>query len=128
MLAQADFVALCLPLTRESRHLIDEKALRAIKPTAYLINVARGEIVDEAALLRALREGWMAGAGLDVVQQEPLDYSNPLVELPNVIVTPHVAGLSDRYAERVTVLFCDNLRRHLAGEPLRNLVDRERGY
>lgn len=99
-----------------------------MKPTAYLVNFARGEIVDGAALLRALREGWIAGAGLGVVPQEPLDYSNPVVELPNVIVTPHVAGLSNRYAERVTALFCDNLRRYLAGEPLRNLADRQRGY
>jgi phosphoglycerate dehydrogenase-like enzyme len=128
VLSRSDFVVICLPLTEETHHLIGELALRAMKPTAYLINVSRGAVVDEAALLRALTEGWIAGAGLDVFETEPLPEKSWLWQLNNVIITPHLAGETPIYNERAVDLFCDNLRRYLAGEPLRNVVDPSRGY
>ncbi len=128
VLSRSDFVVICLPLTEETHHLVGELALRAMKPTAYLINVSRGAVVDEAALLRALTEGWIAGAGLDVFETEPLPEKNWLWQLNNVIITPHLAGESPIYNERAVDLFCDNLRRYVAGEPLENVVDPSRGY
>ncbi len=128
VLAAGDVVVIALPLTRETRGLVGEAALRAMKPGALLVNVGRGEIVDEAALSRALREGWIAGAGLDVYAREPLPADSPLWDLPNVIMTPHVAGDSPRYLDRAAPLLAENVRRYLADEPLRNLVDRARGY
>jgi phosphoglycerate dehydrogenase-like enzyme len=128
MLAQSDFVVLAAPLTPETEGLIGEEELRAMKPNAYLVNIARGQIINEAALIRALQEGWIAGAGLDVFEQEPLSSNSPLWDLENVILSPHVAGFTIHYDERATDLFAENLRRYLVGEPLLNLVDRERGY
>lgn len=128
MLGQCDFVVLAAPLTPETRHMIDETALRVMRPHAYLVNIARGGLVDEAALVRALREGWIAGAGLDVFEQEPLPASSPLWQLDNVILSPHVAGFSLQYDELATDLFAENLRRYLAGAPLLNRVDKEKGY
>ena len=128
VLSRSDYVVVCLPLTEETHHLIGELALRSMKPSAYLINVSRGAVVDEAALLRALTEGWIAGAGLDVFETEPLPEKNWLWQLNNVIITPHLAGETPIYNERAADLFCENLRRYLAGEPLRNVVDPSRGY
>jgi phosphoglycerate dehydrogenase-like enzyme len=128
MLSQCDFVVIAAPLTPETRHMIDESALRAMRPNAYLINIARGGLIDETALIRALGEGWIAGAGLDVFEREPLPADSPLWELDNVILSPHVSGFSHNYDERVTDLFAQNLKRYLAREPLLNLVDRDRGY
>jgi phosphoglycerate dehydrogenase-like enzyme len=128
VLSGSDFVVICLPLTEETHHLVGELALRAMKPTAYLINVSRGAVVDEAALLRALTEGWIAGAGLDVFETEPLPEKSWLWQLNNVIITPHLAGETPIYNERAVDLFCENLRRYLAGEPLHNVVDPSRGY
>lgn len=128
MLGQCDFVVVAAPLTPETHHLIDEATLRAMRPNVYLVNIGRGGLVDEAALVRALREGWIAGAGLDVFEEEPLPPDSPLWELDNVILSPHVAGFSLEYDERATDLFAQNLSRYLAGEPLLNLVDREKGY
>ncbi|MFQ6057456.1 MAG: D-2-hydroxyacid dehydrogenase [Anaerolineae bacterium] len=128
MLAQSDFVVIAVPLTPETEKLIGEAELRVMKPNAYLVNVARGPIVDEAALVRALRESWIAGAGLDVFEQEPLPPDSPLWDLDNVLLSPHVAGFTPYYDERATDLFAENLRRYLAGEPLLNLVDKARGY
>jgi D-3-phosphoglycerate dehydrogenase len=99
LLAQSDFVSLHCPLTAETARLIGEPQLRRIRPTAVLINTARGRIVDEAALARALTEGWIAGAGLDVLEQEPPDPANPLLRLNNVVITPHIAGYSDEYVD-----------------------------
>jgi phosphoglycerate dehydrogenase-like enzyme len=99
-----------------------------MRPDAHLVNVARGGVVDEAALTDALRRGAVAGAGLDVFEEEPLPPSSPLWSLPNVIVTPHVAGATPRYFERALQLFIDNLERYLARRPLRNLVDHSLGY
>lgn len=128
MLAECDYLVIALPLTPETFHLIGEAELRTMKPNAYLVNIARGSIVDEAALIRALQEGWIAGAGLDVFEEEPLPPESPLWDLENVLLSPHVAGFSPRYDERAAALFAQNLARYLAGEPLFNLVDKARGY
>jgi phosphoglycerate dehydrogenase-like enzyme len=128
LLEQSDFVVVCLPLTAETRGIVGEAALRAMKPSAYLINVARGAIVDEAALIRALREGWIAGAGLDAFDTEPLPQDSELWHLPNVIISPHIAGLAESNVTKTVRLFCDNLKRYLAGEELLELADREKGY
>jgi phosphoglycerate dehydrogenase-like enzyme len=128
MLAECDYVVIALPLTPETHHCIGQAELQAMKPSAYLVNIARGPIVDEAALIEALRQGWLAGAGLDVFEQEPLPPGSPLWELENVLISPHVAGFSPRYDERAAALFAQNLARYVAGEPLLNLVNRERGY
>jgi len=128
LLGQSDFVVLALPLTPSTRNFIGERELKAMKPTAYLINIARGGVVDEAALLRALREGWIAGAGLDVFQTEPLPPESPFWDMDNVILTPHIGGLSHRFVEHANRLFCENLRRYIRGEPLLNILDLSRGY
>ena len=119
-LAQADFVALTCPLTAETEGLIDATALAAMKPSARLINVARGRVVDEAALIEALQQGRIAGAGLDVVQHEPLDAASPLWALPQVLLTPHSAGETQRYEDGVIDLLLDNLQRLWRGETLLN--------
>jgi len=128
MLRQCDYVVVAAPLTPQTRHMIDKAALQAMRPNAYLVNIARGGLIDEAALARALREGWIAGAGLDVFEEEPLPADSPLWKQDNVILSPHVGGVSLKYDERATDLFAQNLSRYLAGEPLMNMVDRERGY
>ena len=128
LLGESDFVVLAVPLTTETRHIIDEGALAAMKPTAYLINISRGAIVDEAALTRALKEGRIAGAGLDVFEREPLPAESELWEMDSVIVTPHISGGTELYFQRAVELFCENMRRYLAKEPLVNLVDPRRGY
>jgi phosphoglycerate dehydrogenase-like enzyme len=128
MLSECDYVVVTLPLTPETTHFIGPAELRALKPAAYLVNVSRGAVVDEAALVRALREGWIAGAGLDVFEQEPLPPDSPLWDLENVLLSPHVAGFTPRYDERATALFAQNLHRYLAGKPLLNRVDKARGY
>jgi phosphoglycerate dehydrogenase-like enzyme len=128
MLAECDYVVLAVPHTSATHHLIDQMALRAMKPTAVLVNVARGAVVDEAAVIHALREGWIAGAALDVFEQEPLPADSPLWKMENVVISPHVAGFTPHYDERATALFAENLRRYLAGEPLLNQVERGREY
>ncbi len=128
LLPAADFVVLVTPLTPETRGLIGERELRLMKREAYLINVARGGVVDEAALIRALREGWIAGAGLDVFEHEPLAPDSPLWEMPGVIITGHYGGVTPAYDDRAFEIFLDNLHRYRAGEPLRNVVDKRLGY
>ena len=128
LLAMSDFVVICVPLAPETEGLIGHEELKAMKPNAYLVNIARGKVIDETALITALREGWIAGAGLDVFAEEPLPRDSELFDLPNVILTPHIAGISTGYGDRITDLFCENLRRYLKGEPLLNVVDKERGY
>lgn len=128
LLAESDFVALTLPLTGESKEMIGEAELRAMKPTAYLINIGRGPIVNERALIRALDEGWIGGAGLDVFATEPLPADSRLWELPNVIYSPHVAGYMEGYGAGVTELFLENLRRYISGEKLLNVVSKKKGY
>jgi phosphoglycerate dehydrogenase-like enzyme len=122
MLPQCDYVVLVLPHTPASHHLFGVPAFAAMKPGAVLVNIARGGVVDETALIDALRSGHLGGAALDVFEQEPLPADSPLWEMPNVIVSPHIAGLTSRYAEVVFDLFSTNLRRFLAGEFLLNQV------
>ena len=128
MLPECDFVVISLPLTPETEHFVGEAELRAMKPSAYLVNIARGPIVDEQALIRALHEGWIAGAGLDVFEREPLPDDSPLWAIENALLSPHVAGFTPRYDERAVAVFAENLHRYLSGEPLLNLVDKARGY
>ena len=122
LLKQSDFVVIACPLTKETDGLIGEKQLRAMKPDATLINVARGRIVDEPQLVRALEEGWIAGACLDVFTWEPLPETSPLWRMPNVVVTPHNSGISPLNMERAMTMFIDNLSRLVAGKPLKRRV------
>lgn len=128
VLRESDFVAVALPLTERTRGLMGEPEFKMMKPTALFINIGRGPIVQEAALVRALRERWIAGAALDVFDQEPLPSDSPFYDFENVIITPHVSGASPRYMDRAVPLFCENLAHYLRGEPLRNVVDKQRGY
>jgi phosphoglycerate dehydrogenase-like enzyme len=128
LLSLSDYVVLAIPLTPETEFLIGEAALRAMKPHAYLVNIARGRIIDERALLRALRERWIGGAGLDVAEAEPLPADSPLYSMPNVILTPHISGVSVHYEQRLSALFADNLQRYRSGQPLLNLYDPARNY
>lgn len=128
MLPRCDYIVLAVPLTAETEGLIGEAELRLMKPNTYLVNIARGRVVDEAALIRALQEQWIAGAGLDVTEQEPLPPDSALYTMQNVILTPHISGVSLQYDQRLTALFADNLRRYRTGEPLLNRYDPERGY
>lgn len=128
MLGECDIVVLAAPLTAQTRGMCDEAAFAAMKRSAFLVNVARGDLCDEAALLNALREQRIAGAALDVFHQEPLPHDHPFWSLPNVLLSPHSSGLSALYDERAATVFMENLRRYLAGEPLLNVVDKAQGY
>lgn len=128
LLAQSDFVVLALPLTPDTVDLFDGPMLARMKLGSWLINVARGRLVDERALVRALRDGPMRGAIVDTLRDEPLGPDSPLYDVPNLIVTPHTSWTSGRVLDRSIELFCENLARYKAGEPLRNAVDRVRGY
>lgn len=128
LLAQADFVVLALPLTAETRGLIGAAQLRAMRPEAWLINIARGAIVDEAALIQALQNGVIAGAALDVFATEPLPPDSLLWDMPNVIITPHNSWSTPHLEAREATLFLDNLERYVRGEPLRYVVDKALGY
>ena len=128
LLGESDFIVLAAPLTPETEAMINDETLAMVKPGAWLINVARGRLIDERALLRALREGPLGGAVLDTFRDEPLLASSPFYDLENVIVTPHTAWSSGRVLDRSVELFCDNLRRYAAGEPLLNVVDPAAGY
>lgn len=128
MVAECDFVVIAAPLTPKTYHLFDEEMFRAMKSTSFVINVGRGPIIKEDDLAKALKKEWIAGAGLDVFEEEPLPEKSPLWKMSNVIISPHVSGFTPQYDERITDLFAENLRRYLAGEPLLNVVNRERGY
>ncbi len=128
LLQRSDYVVLAVPLTPQTAGLIGAEELEAMKPSAVIINIARGAVVDEGALVDALHQEKIAGAGLDTFATEPLPEDSPLWRMPNVIITPHTAGATPRYWERATGLFCENLRRYLDGKKLRNVVSRERGY
>ncbi len=128
LLAESDFIVLAAPLTPETEDLINAETLAMVKPGAWLINVARGRLIDERALLRALRDGHLGGAVLDTFRDEPLPPMSSFYDLPNVIVTPHTAWSSGRVLDRSVELFCDNLRRFAAGEPLLNVVNPDAGY
>jgi len=123
LLGQADVVALTCPLTPDTENLIDGAALAAMKPTAHLINVARGRVIDEPALIAALQQRRIAAAGLDVTHEEPLPAASPLWALPNVLITPHAAGETQRYEDAVIDILLENLERLWRGETaLRNQV------
>ena len=128
LLAESDFIVLAAPLTPETEDMINAETLAMVKPGAWLINVARGRLIDERALLRALRDGDLGGAVLDTFRDEPLPPMSSFYDLPNVIVTPHTAWSSGRVLDRSVELFCDNLRRYATGEPLLNVVDPSAGY
>lgn len=128
LLNESDVVVIAVPLTPQTQDMFDAAAFQAMKPTAFLVNLARGEICYEAALLEALREKRIAGAALDVFREEPLPASNPLWQFYNVFISPHIMGLTTQYDARAAAIFQENLRRYLAGEPLYNLVDKTLGY
>ncbi len=128
MVKTCDFVVIALPLTRHTRGMIGAEELAAMKPDAFLVSVGRGGVVDENALLAALQEKRLAGAALDVFTEEPLAPTSPLWKAPNLLVTPHVAGMSEHYNQRAMMLFAANLRRYLTGAPLYNTFQPDRGY
>lgn len=128
MLAEADFVVVALPLTDATNGLFGREQFAAMKPSAYFINVSRGAVVKEEPLLECLKAGRIAGAGLDVFVEEPLPAANPFWDLPNVIITPHLAAISPVYLDRAIKLFADNLSRYIADKPLLTPIDKARGY
>jgi D-2-hydroxyacid dehydrogenase (NADP+) len=128
LLAQSDVVVLAAPHTPETKRLIGRAELARIKRGALLVNIARGKLVDDAAVIEALRDGRLGGAALDVFSEEPLDPASPYWDLPNVIVTPHTSGAMQDYWTPLVALFADNLRRFERGESLRNVVDKVAGY
>jgi phosphoglycerate dehydrogenase-like enzyme len=128
LLARSDFVLISTPLTEETRNMIGKEELHAMKPSAFIVNVARGEIINEAALVRALRKRSIAGAGLDVFGVEPLPSTSELWKLENALIAPHVSGVSPHYDARAVELFAENLHRYVRGKALLNLVDKENGY
>ena len=128
MLRESDFAAICCPLTPQTRHMMSAEEFKCMKPTAYLINIARGGIVDQEALIKALETKEIAGAGLDVTEPEPLPKGNPLWQMENVIITPHMSGQSPISGRRLMKLLAENLKRFANGEPLLNVVDKKLGY
>ncbi|MFN8476090.1 MAG: D-2-hydroxyacid dehydrogenase [Anaerolineae bacterium] len=128
MLSVSDYIVISAPLTPATRHLIGAAELAVMKPSAFLVNIARGGLIDQQALIEALRAGRLAGAGLDVFDPEPLPADSPLWAMDNVVISPHVSGFNLHYDDWATDLFAENLRRFLADEPLINLIDRREGY
>jgi phosphoglycerate dehydrogenase-like enzyme len=128
LLRTADVVAVALPYTAETKGLLGPEQLALLQPSAYLLVVSRGGIVDETALVSALRDGRLAGAGLDVTAQEPLPPESPLWEAPNLLITPHCSGNSRQTTELAWQIFADNVGRFVRGETLNNIVDKRRGY
>jgi len=126
--AEADYLAVCAPLTPETRGIVSADVIARLPSHAWVINIARGPIVDEPALLRACRDGKIGGAAIDAWWQEPLPADSEWWTLPNVIVTPHVSFSSERVRERTVNFFVENVRRFERGEPLLNVVDKRRGY
>jgi phosphoglycerate dehydrogenase-like enzyme len=127
-LARADVIVNILPLTPQTRHYLGAAQFARTKPTALLINAGRGPTVDTDALMAALRDDRIAGAGLEVTDPEPLPPDHPLWTMDNVIIAPHYGGSQPGYEQRVGELFVENLRRYVAGEPLTSVVDKEAGY
>ena len=128
MLKECDFVVVSVPKSSSTLNLIKAEELAAMKPSAYLVDISRGSIVDHNALASALKDRKIAGAALDVFPEEPLPADSPLWKLPNVLITPHISGITSQYDERAVEMFSANLARYLAGLPLYNRIDPERGY
>jgi phosphoglycerate dehydrogenase-like enzyme len=128
MARDCDYLVLLTPLTEETHHLVDAEVLDAMRETAVLINVARGSVVDEDALIKALHKKQIGGAVLDVFEEEPLPAKSPLWEMENVIISPHIAGNSARYHEKAAALFAENLQRYVERRDLLNQLNRARGY
>ncbi|MDI3534774.1 MAG: hypothetical protein PWQ82_1139 [Thermosediminibacterales bacterium] len=128
LLKNSDYVVIAVPLNKETYHLIGEKELNVMKKEAYLINIGRGDLVDEHALIKALRSGRIKGFGSDVFSQEPLPADSPLYEMENVIITPHQSGLSPMYMKRAMDIFTQNLQAYLSSSPMKNVVDFKLGY
>jgi phosphoglycerate dehydrogenase-like enzyme len=128
LLARSDIVVLAAPLTPETHRVIGAEALKHIKPGALLVNVGRGKLIDDDAVIAALGDGRLGGAALDVFTKEPLDPASPYWDLPNVIITPHISGAMEDYWTPLVALFAENLRRFESGRPLLNVVDKEAGY
>jgi phosphoglycerate dehydrogenase-like enzyme len=128
LLAQCDAIVLALPLSKQTQYIIGKAELSSMQPHAFLINIGRGALIDQNALIMALQEQRLGGAALDVTDPEPLPADSPLWTMENVIITPHIAGLSAHYNDRIVDLLSENLRRYLTEKPLLNLVQRERGY
>lgn len=127
-LPHADVVVSTVPLTAETHHMLDQTAFDAMKEGTYLINIGRGGTINQDALVAALQRGKLAGAGLDVFEEEPLPADSPLWDMANVLITPHSSGATPHYDERAFAIFLDNLKRYQAGEELRNVVDKTQGY
>jgi len=128
MLPECDVVVLAVPSTDETRGMIGPEEFAAMKPGSFLVNIARGSVIDEDALMAALKEGPMAGAALDVFQEEPLPESSPLWDFENLLVTPHISGASRAHLRRAFELLVDNMKRFVNNETLLNIVDKEAGY
>lgn len=128
LLPECDMFALALPLSQHTRHIIGQAELALMRPHAFLVNIGRGPLIDHDALVEALRTGRIGGAALDVTEPEPLPAESPLWHMENVLITPHIAGMSVYYDDRAVELLCENLRRYLNNEPLLNLVQRDLGY
>ncbi|HVZ12097.1 MAG TPA: D-2-hydroxyacid dehydrogenase [Patescibacteria group bacterium] len=128
LLEKADFVVDCLPLTPETKGYFDADRFKSMRDSAYFINIGRGGTVAEHDLITALKEGTIAGAGLDVFEVEPLPDSSPLWSLENVIITPHISGWTPEYTNRVVNIFCANLEAYLSGKPMQTLVNKDKGY
>jgi phosphoglycerate dehydrogenase-like enzyme len=125
---ESDYLSVTLPLTEHTRKFIGAKEIAAMRPDAYIVNIGRGEVIDEAALIEALKAGKIGGAGLDVFEKEPLPKESPIWDLENVILTPHMSGANRGYVDKACALFADNLRRFVAGQPLLNVVNPQLGY
>jgi phosphoglycerate dehydrogenase-like enzyme len=128
MLKHCDYVVAAVPLTEKTKHMISSSEFSAMKKGTVLVNISRGKVVDELALINALQTGHLRGAILDVFETEPLDVKSPLWTLPNVILSPHVSGLTPNYDQRAVELFANNLEKYLSGQPLLNEVNIIRGY
>jgi len=128
ILPQCDWVAVTAAMTEETTGMFGEAELKAMKESAYILNIARGSVIQESFLIQALQEKWIAGAGLDVFETEPLPDSSPLWDMKNVIITPHYSGATPYYLDRLLDIFLENLKRYQAGEPMMNVVDKKLGY
>lgn len=128
LIKQSDWLVITVAMTQETIGMIGEEQIAAMKKSAYIINIARGPIINEKSLIKALKDGRIAGAGLDVFEEEPLSADSPLWDMENVIITPHWAGATPYYIDRLIAIFTENLRRFQAGDPMINVVDKQLGY